>query len=217
MVMSAVSQKFAPPSETEVTRAVLEYPFAWLITMDPAGDFAATPLPLRPVIDGRGEVSALLGHFARSNPHVALLRRVPRTLVLFMGPHGYISSSWLTDRTRTPTWNYVTAQYLVDIELIEDDPAATDEIVADLIAAMETGRPGAWSSAEMGARYARLVSGIIAFRAHIRERRVKFKLGQDERDSEYADIMRALATAGGDRMLREWMQRANPSRGGSGA
>ena len=217
VAMSAVSHKFAPSSEAEVTRLVLEYPFAWLVTVAPEGDFAATPLPLRPAIDERGEVSALLGHFARSNPHVALLRRVPRTLVLFMGPHGYISSSWLTDRTRTPTWNYASAQYLVDIELIDDDPAVTDEIVADLIGAMEAGRPGAWTSAEMGARYARLVSGIIAFRAHIRERRVKFKLGQDERDSEYADIVRALAAAGGDLTLLEWMQRANPSRSGSGA
>ena len=69
----------------------------------------------------------------------------------------------------------------------------------------------------MGSRYDRLVSGIIAFRAHIRERRVKFKLGQDERDSEYADIMRALAASSGDRTLFEWMQRANPTRSGSGA
>ena len=121
--MSAVSQKFAPSSEAEVTRLVLEHPFAWLVTMASNGDFAATPLPLRPVIDQRGEVSALLGHFARSNPHVELLRRVPRTLILFMGPHGYISSSWLRDRTRTPTWNYASAQYLVDIEFIENDRA----------------------------------------------------------------------------------------------
>ena len=215
--MSAVPQKFAPPSEAEVTRLVLEYPFAWLVTVAAEGEFAATPLPLRPVIGARGEVSALLGHFARSNPHVALLRRVPRTLVLFMGPHGYISSSWLTDRTRTPTWNYAAAQYLVDIELIDDDPAGTDGIVGELVGAMEAGRPGAWSPQEMGPRYARLVSGIIAFRAQIREQRVKFKLGQDERDSEYADIMRVLATAGGDRTLLEWMQRVNPSRGGSSA
>ena len=215
--MSTAPQKFAPPSEAEVTRLVLEYPFAWLVTMAADGDFAATPLPLRPVIGAGGEVAALLGHFARSNPHVALLRRVPRTLVLFMGPHGYISSSWLGDRTRTPTWNYAAAQYLVDIELIDDDPSATNEIVGDLVGAMEAGRPGAWSPQEMGPRYTRLVSGIIAFRAHIRERRVKFKLGQDERDSEYDDITRALVAPGGDRTLLEWMQRANPTRGGGGA
>jgi hypothetical protein len=67
---------------------------------------------------------------------------------------------------------------------------------------------------EMGARRDRLITGIVAFRAHLRERRVKFKLGQDERDSEYSDIVRALqsGTDGGE--LLEWMQRSNEGRTG---
>jgi predicted FMN-binding regulatory protein PaiB len=207
--MSVVPGKFSPPEEADVTRLVLEHPFAWLVT-EQDGDFAATPLPLRPVLDEHGAITALLGHFARGNPHVELLRRVPRTLVLFMGPHGYISSSWFGDRTRTPTWNYATAQFVVDIEFIED-AAGTEAILRDLIGAMEQGRPGAWSLGDMGPRYQRLVSGIIAFRAHIRERRVKFKLGQDERDAEYGDIVRALGAAG-ECALLEWMQHYNPSR-----
>jgi Transcriptional regulator len=209
--MSAAPGKFSPPTEADVTRLVLEHPFAWLVTAHD-GDFAATPLPLRPVIDEHGTITTLLGHFARANPHVELLRRVPRTLVLFMGPHGYISSSWFGDRTRTPTWNYAAAQYVVDIEFVEEG-AETDAIVRDLIAAMERDRPGAWSMEEMGPRYARLVSGIVAFRARVVERRVKFKLGQDERDAEYADITRALDAAG-ETALLEWMQHCNASRGG---
>ena len=63
----------------------------------------------------------------------------------------------------------------------------------------------------MGERYQRLVTAIIGFHAHILERRVKFKLGQDERDSEYADITAALA-AGGDDTLLDWMRRSNPAR-----
>jgi transcriptional regulator len=208
--MSDTAGIFSPPTEADVTRVVLEHPFAWLVTAHD-GDFAATPLPMRPVLDEQGNVIELLGHFARRNPHVELLRRVPRTLVLFMGPHGYISSSWLADRTRTPTWNYATAQYVVDIEFI-DDADATDDVVRDLVGAMEHGRPQAWSIDEMGARYGRLVSGIIAFRARIVDRRVKFKLGQDERDSEYADISRALGIAG-DTELLAWMDRCNTGRG----
>ena len=209
--MSATPGTFDPPAEAEVTRLVLEHPFAWLVTMH-GTEFAATPLPLRPVLDAQGSVTALLGHFARRNPHVELLRRAPRTLVLFLGPHGYVSSSWLADRTRTPTWNYAAAQYLVDIEFTEDE-RETEAVLRDLIGEMEGGRPQAWSLDEMGPRYGRLVSGIVAFRAHIIERRVKFKLGQDERDAEYAEITRALAAAG-DHQLHEWMQRCNPARSG---
>lgn len=207
--MSSSSTQFDPPSEHDVTRLVREYPFAWLVTAT-EGDLAATPLPLRPVVDQTGAVTALLGHFARRNPHVELVRRAPRTLVLFVGPHGYISSSWLADRTRTPTWNYASVQYIVDIDFLEDAPM-TNVVVRDLVDAMETGRPQAWTVDDMGARYERLVSGIIAFRAHIRDRRVKFKLGQDERDAEYADIVAALANSGQHDLL-EWMQRCNMHR-----
>jgi transcriptional regulator len=209
--MNAAPDKFSPPSEADVTRLILGHPFAWLVSAH-EGEYAATPLPLRPVLDEHGAIRGLLGHFARRNPHVELLRRAPRTLVLFMGPHGYISSSWFEDRTRTPTWNYATAQFVVDLEFT-DDPAATAEIVDDLVGAMEGGRPRAWSKDEMGARYERLVSGIVAFRAHIVERRVKFKLGQDERDTEYGDIARALGGAGESELL-DWMHRCNPTRSG---
>lgn len=207
--MSAAHGTFQPTSEQDVTRLVLEYPFAWLVT-SAADGFAATPLPLRPVLGEQGEVTALLGHFARRNPHVALLRRVPRTLVLFMGPHGYVSSSWLSDRTRTPTWNYAALQYSVDIEFIED-PASTNAVVNDLVDTMEAGRANAWSTQEMGPRYGKLVDGIIAFRAHLRGRQVKFKFGQDERDREYEEIVQALA-GNNEHTLLEWMDRANPGR-----
>ncbi|HSG91920.1 MAG TPA: hypothetical protein VLA56_22085, partial [Pseudomonadales bacterium] len=55
--------------------------------------------------------------------------------------------------------------------------------------------------------------GVVGFHAHIRDRRVKFKLGQDERDSEYGDIVAALG-AGGDATLLAWMQQANAGRRG---
>jgi predicted FMN-binding regulatory protein PaiB len=207
--MNTSTGKFAPLSEKDVARLIFEYPLAWLVSAVD-GEFAATPLPLRPVVDDQGSVVSLLGHFARTNAHVAIVKRVPRTLVLFMGPHGYVSSSWLDDRTRAPTWNYATAQYVVDIQFTED-ATETDAVISDLVGAMERDRPRPWSTKDMGPRYERLRNGIIAFKANIVERRVKFKLGQDERDSEFADITRALAASGEDTLL-EWMRRENPRR-----
>lgn len=209
--MTSTQSVFEPASEQDVTRLVLDNPFAWVVSAAD-GDVRATPLPIRPVVDADGRVAMLRGHFARTNPQVELLRRVPRVLLLFMGPHGYISSSWLRDRTRTPTWNYAMVQYLADVEFVEDTER-TDALMRDLVDAMEAGREQAWHHDEMGPRYRRLVSGVIGFHAHIHERRVKFKLGQDERDSEYGDIVAALG-AGGDATLLAWMQEANAGRRG---
>lgn len=207
--MSAEQGKFVPPSDADVTRLVTENPLAWVVTSS-GEDFYATLLPLRPVLDASGRIERLLGHCARSNPLVNALTRNPRALLLFMGPNGYISPSWMKDRTQAPTWNYATVQYVVDIELIDDD-TALDEVLRDLVGAMEAGRPRAWSTREMGERYRTLARRIIPFVARIRERRAKFKLGQDERDDVYSDIVSGLE-AGGFKEVREWMRRANSSR-----
>jgi transcriptional regulator len=200
--------RFAPPTEADVARLVRSQPLAWVVS-HADGDVRATALPLRPEgDDDTRSIPAFLGHFAASNPHAAFVRRAPRALLLFLGVNGYVSPSWMRDRTQAPTWNYVSLQYLVDIEPLER-PDARDTVLADAVAAQEAGRPGAWHSGEMGARYEVLAKRVVAFRAVVIERRAKFKLGQDERDDVYADITQAL-TRDGATELCDWMERANP-------
>ena len=67
---------YAPVDESEVTRLVTEFPFAWVVTAAD-GDFAASLLPIRPAHDATGRLSAPHGHFARRNRQVALGRRHP--------------------------------------------------------------------------------------------------------------------------------------------
>src|SRR5205814_1036756 len=103
---------FTPRSQQDLERLITEYPLAWVVS--PGADVRATLLPLQAVKDA-GRMTGLMGHFARSNPQVQLLQREPRALILFLGTQGYISPSWMTDRTRAPTWNYVSAQFIVDL------------------------------------------------------------------------------------------------------
>lgn len=207
--MSARDAKFQPPSEAEVVRLIRENPLAWVVSSGGV-EPGATLLPLRPVETAEGGLAKLLGHFARGNPQVEALKRDPKAQVLFLGPQGYISPSWMQDRTRAPTWNYASLRLSVEIEFLEDD-AQLDAIMQDLVGAMEEGRPNAWRIEEMGARYRRLASGVIAFQMTILSRRAKFKLGQDEPPDVLADILRGVE-AGGDRELLDWMQRFNAGR-----
>jgi transcriptional regulator len=171
-------------------------------------DLRATALPLRP--EGHDDtlpIAAFLGHFALSNPHAELARREPRALLLFLGINGYVSPSWMQDRTQAPTWNYASVQYLVDIAPLEA-AAERDAVLADAVATQEANRPDAWHAGEMGTRYALLAKRVLAFRAVVVERRAKFKLGQDERNDVFADITQALKRDG-DPELLDWMERAN--------
>lgn len=207
--MSRTDDKFAPHSEAEIVRLILENPLAWIVSCG-ADDFCATLLPLRPVTDAQGRLERLVGHFARSNGHVEVLRRDPRAVILFLGPNGYISPSWIHDRTWAPTWNYASVQFLVDIGFF-DDEARLDGLLRETVGAMEQGRPHAWSPDEMGKRYRSLAHRVIGFDARIRERRAKFKLGQDERDAVFRDITTGLRGTGQQDLLR-WMKALNPHR-----
>jgi hypothetical protein len=64
----------------------------------------------------------------------------------------------------------------------------------------------------MGPRLAQLAQRVIAFRAEVLDGRERYKLGQDERDDVFADILTGLS-AGGDAALVDWMRRFNPGRG----
>jgi transcriptional regulator len=160
------SRLFAATDE-QVDRLISLHPLALFVSVGEDG-LSATPLPL------------LLQHFAGSNPQIEELERSPEALAIFNGPHGYISPSWFTDRTQAPTWNYATVHMRVHVTIDRSIEAARHS-VDYLTEKMEEGRCNAWSTADMGPRYERLIPGVVAFTAEVRETQVKFKLGQNER------------------------------------
>lgn len=186
-------KKYAARSEADILDLVRRNPFAWVVSA--ASGFAATPLPLRPELDDNGRLVGLVGHFARSNAQVGQLRAHGRALILFMGPHAYVSPSWMADRTQAPTWNFAAAAFACMLELFEDAPGIEAHL-RDLIDAHEAGRPNAWSMGEMGPRYANLSRGVVGFRAVIQHRKAVFKLGQDERADVFPDILAGLDMTG---------------------
>jgi predicted FMN-binding regulatory protein PaiB len=207
--MSGYKEKFGPRTKSDVVDLVVENPLAWIVSGGMTAP-AATLLPLRPVLAEDGTLTALTGHFARSNPQATALQRDPQALVLLLGPHGYISASWMADRTQASTWNYASAWFAVELTFF-DDETRLKTLLTDLIAAMEKERPHGWSSAEMGPRYEKLARGIIGFEARIVQANPRFKLGQDERDDVYGDIRTALSEPDNEALLR-WMERFNPGR-----
>lgn len=202
------SSNFTPRSDAEVTHLITRYPLAWMVSRDNPG--SATPLPLRPERVENDRVMTLTGHCGRTNPQVASLQKTPRATLLFMGPNGYVSPSWFSDRTQAPTWNYASINCDVDIEFL-DNHADLDRIVRDLVEAMEGDRRNRWRIEEMHGRYELLLQRIIPFRAHVHAIIAKFKLGQDERDDVYPEIIRGLSRTGNKNLI-SMMDAANPGR-----
>jgi transcriptional regulator len=204
------ADRFAARGPQDLADLAHGHPLAWLCSAASAGQLS-TLLPLVPVFAPEGRLLAVEGHFARSNPHVAALRADARATVLWLGVQGYVSPSWMADRTQAPTWNYASAQLSVDVRF-DDDPAVTLRHLRELTERQEGGRDHAWAIDEMGARLAQLAQRVIAFRAEVIECRERYKLGQDERDDVFADIVTGL-DATGDAALVDWMRNFNPGRG----
>lgn len=199
--MSGPFQQFTDSDTADLIR---DHPLAWVRAAD-AVEGHDTLLPLLADRDGSGAVVALIGHMARRNPLFGALSDRPRASILFQGPHGYLSPSWVRDRRWAPTWAYARLRIAADVHF---DPDATDAALAALVDAMEQDRPNRWHIAEMGPRYRKLAGAIVAFRAEIRGVDGCFKLGQDERPETLADILAHLP----DRALAAWIRRFNPGR-----
>lgn len=183
---------YDPKGAADVRRLIAEHPLAWLVSRG----FNASPLPLLAETDDAGDVIALFGHCALGNPLVADFGRDPHGLILFNGPQGYIPTRLLSKTDWAPTWNYAVLRFDVEVEFVEGE---TRDAIERLVAATEAGD---WSTERLGARYDRMLGQIIAFRAHVRAARHSFKLGQDESDRGFAEIVAGHP----DRTLADWME-----------
>lgn len=193
------SDIFTPRSEADIAALIGEYPLAWVVSCGPEGQ-GATPLPLLAETDGDGRVVALFGHFARRNPQVALLERQPAAMILFQGPHAYVSPRLVSNPTWGPTWNYAVLRFETEISFV---PEETQTAVERLARWLERGQAESWTTARMGARLDELLPYIVAFRARITATHARFKLGQDEPEQTFDEVVAGLD----DAALAAWMTR----------
>ncbi|WP_156681138.1 FMN-binding negative transcriptional regulator [Sphingomonas profundi] len=188
---------FAPRSPADIVALIGAHPLAWVISRD----FDATPLPLLAECDADGRLVSLFGHYARRNPQVAAFERDPAALILFSGPQGYVSPTLVAKPHWGATWNYAAVRVTAEMAFV---PAETDASVRRLAAHLEP--EGGWRVEAMGARYDQLARQIIAFRATVTGCEATFKLGQDEDEDTFAQIVRDHP----DRALARAMQDQAP-------
>jgi transcriptional regulator len=163
----------------------------------------ATHLPL--VVRDQGEHGLLEGHFARANPHWSALAG-QTTLVVFSGPHSYVSPTLYNEDLSVPTWNYIAVHAWGALELIE---GAEDKnvLVEELIALHEPAYAGHWRSLPEGFRRT-MLQGIQGFRIPIARIEGKFKLSQNRNPAEREKVRAAHARGTADeQLLARWMER----------
>lgn len=167
-------------------------------------DLEGTHLPLV-LHREEGVLGTLYGHVARANPHWRSLDHA-EALVVFAGPHAYISPRWYAQGPAVPTWNYAAVHARGRVRLL--DAGGTRRAVRELVAVHE---PSLFDDeALMPADFeARLLQAVVGFRLEIDSLDGKHKLGQHRRPADQRGVHRALGPASEDgaRALAAYMRR----------
>lgn len=166
----------------------------------------ATHLPL--VVKDDGPHGIIEGHFAIANRHWQSLAG-KETLVVFSGPHSYVSPALYSNLHSVPTWNYVAVHAYGTLSLVEDD-SAKDALLNDLIARHEPAFAEKWTSMPEGFRRS-MLAGIVGFRIPISRIEGKFKISQNRMPAERKNVQAAHAAGDSDQQaLAGWMARLLP-------
>ncbi len=199
--------QFEQYDDADVRDLISEYPMAWLLAASGRADQTAL-LPLLGEYDDAGALVSLLGHIPRRHPLVPALQADARMLVLFQGPHAYISPGQVGIANWAPTWNFAQLSIEAELDFLPDE---TGSALTALVGVMERGRPAPWDVSAMGERYEMLATRVVGFRARVGRVVGRFKLGQDERPEVRETIIGSL----GDTPLARWMRRFEKKRGGA--
>jgi transcriptional regulator len=205
---------YIPPafslSQTAMCHALMRaHPFATLVSHDASGRPFASHLPL--ILDPQpSEFGTLYGHLARANPQARLLGKSTTGLVIFQGPHSYVSPRWYESRQDVPTWNYVVVHAYVRPKLLPTEQ--NRHVLEKLVQTFEGFEEGAWDLNELPrSTFETLSKHIVSFELKIDQLEGKAKLSQNRAPSDTAGVRKALEASEHetDWALARWMSRLN--------
>ena len=166
--------------------------FGMLVTHQD-GETMVSHIPFVVDSDGAGAL-VLHGHVARANPHWKTLE-ASRPLVIFSGPHGYISPTWYEKHPSVPTWNYTVVHAHGAARLV--DAAALERTLGRLSAHYESGNPEPWRMEGLDRDYTdTMMRAIVGFEIAVDRLEGKFKLSQNRVPADQRRVIAALESRG---------------------
>jgi transcriptional regulator len=183
-----------------------EYSFATLITQHEGMPFA-THLPF--ILDAqRGSNGTLLAHMARANQQCHDFNSTQEVLVIFQGPHSYISPSWYEVELSVPTWNYAVVHAYGLPRLIKnwDD---LYKLLKILIETHEAQFEKPWPFQLTHSYLQKMMRGIVGFEIEITRLEGKFKLSQNRTENERKNVIAALEESTDTLSMAELMKKVH--------
>jgi len=176
----------------EVKSFIKENSFGILVSK--ASDkLQATHIPFE-LSTGENGKNILTGHISKANRQWKNFKDDNRVLVIFNGPHAYISSSWY-DHENVPTWNYIAVHVYGTVKIIEGEKLI--QALKHLVNRYESKSANPVSVEKMSEKFLnRELKGIIGFEIEVEEIHPAYKLSQNRDEKNHASIVSELEKRG---------------------
>ncbi|HEX5961246.1 MAG TPA: FMN-binding negative transcriptional regulator [Rhodanobacteraceae bacterium] len=182
----------------EVLHAAIRGLYFGLLVTHPDGGYATSYLPWE-LDAARGPHGTLVGHLARCNPQWRVPAEGADALVVFQGPHAYVSPSWYPgkrgDPRQVPTWDYLAVEARGKL-LMFDDEARLYDLLTRLTDRNEAGRAHRWRVTDAPDDYVRgEMRHIVGIELRIESLLGRYKLGQNRNAADREGARAGLAAA----------------------
>ena len=192
----------------KVLEFIRKHPFA-ILTGCYNNTSVATQIPL--LIEEREGRLFLVGHMMRKQDHHLAFEQNPEVLVLFTGPHTYVSATLYSNPHQGSTWNYMTVHARGSLRFTSDDELVS--IMRRLTLFFEGNNSRSQTIFDnLPEEYTRkMLKSIIGFEIEVSELKNVFKLSQNRDEASFHAIVQHLEKGDHDAQLiaGEMKQRAS--------
>ena len=166
---------------------VEQFSFATVITGE-GEQIIANHYPL--LIEPRGESFVLTGHMAKANPQWKSFQSGKEMLVVFQGPHCYVSPSWYQPGPQVPTWNYAAVHVYGNPKLMSKPQ--TECLLVRMIQKYESRFEKPWVMDLPLDEKEGMLQAIVGFEISIERIEGKLKLSQNRTEEDRSGVRNAL-------------------------
>jgi len=180
-------------SETELATLhdfMRAYSFATVVTTH-EGKPCASHLPVF-LEKNAGKHGALLAHMASANPQWHDMLDGAEVLVMFHGPHAYVSPSWYAAKSMVvPTWNYMAVHAYGKARILPQEELV--DALRQLVGEYESAYEQPWQLELTQEMREKMLGAIVGFEIVLSRIEGKFKLSQNRPPQDRKRVIAQLA------------------------
>lgn len=186
--------KYKEQDDAVIKAFIRQHPFALLTGVNGQQQPVATQIPV--FIDERDGRLYLSGHIMKQTDHHRAFVQNPQALIIFTGPHTYVSASWYQNKKQGSTWNYMTVHAHGNMRFL--DEKALRDVLHRTTRHFENDPHSGANYEDLPQEYVdQMAKAIVAFELEVTRLEHVFKLSQNRDQVSYDNIIARLQEQGG--------------------